>query len=85
MTLLILKFIDFYYRIKTQMSIYSGFATRNQEQTYDKMLYNLISTLLLRLGKFYKREPVDENTFLKIVFDQEKSLRKMEKHKVILD
>jgi N-acetylmuramic acid 6-phosphate (MurNAc-6-P) etherase len=66
------------------MSIYSGFATRNQEQTYDKMLYNLISTLLLRLGKFYKREPVDENTFLKIVFDQEKSLRKMEKHKVIL-
>jgi hypothetical protein len=66
------------------MSIYSGFATRNQEQTYDKMLYNLISTLLLRLGKFYKREPVYENTFLKIVFDQEKSLRKMEKHKVIL-
>jgi len=37
------------------MSIYSGFATRNQEQYYDKMIYNLISTLLLRIVKFYKR------------------------------
>jgi hypothetical protein len=52
------------------MSIYSGFATRSLEQYYDKMLYNLLSTLLLRLTKFYKREPVDEGTFLKIIFDQ---------------
>ena len=59
------------------MSIYSGFATRSLEQYYDKMLYNLISTLLLRLTKFYKREPVEENAFLKIIFDQEKSLRKI--------
>lgn len=41
------------------MSIYSGFATRNLEQYYDKILYNLISTLLLRLSKFYKHEQVD--------------------------
>lgn len=46
------------------------------------MLYNLISTLLLRVTKIYKREPVDETSFLKIVFGHEKSLRKMEKRKV---
>ena len=40
------------------MSIYSGFATRAQEQYYDKILYNLISTLLLRLSKFYNNERV---------------------------
>lgn len=49
------------------MSIYSGFATRNLEQFYDRMLYNLLSTLLLRVTKIYKREAVDEGAFLKIV------------------
>ena len=37
------------------MSIYSGFATRNQEHFYDQIVYNLISTLLLRVAKFYRR------------------------------
>lgn len=64
------------------MSIYSGFATRNLEQFYDRMLYNLLSTLLLRVAKLYKREPVDEPAFLKIVLGHEKNLRKMEKRKV---
>jgi hypothetical protein len=64
------------------MSIYSGFATRNLEQFYDRMLYNLLSTLLLRVTKIYKREPVDEQAFLKIVLGHEKNLRKMEKRKV---
>lgn len=41
------------------MSIYSGFATRSLEQYYDQMIYNLLSTLLLRMTKLYKREPVD--------------------------
>lgn len=41
------------------MSIYSGFATRNQEHFYDKILYSLISTLLVRVSKFYKNEEVD--------------------------
>lgn len=36
------------------MSIYSGFATRNQEKHYDKILYNVISTLMVRVLKFYK-------------------------------
>lgn len=51
--------IAFFIKLFDSMSIYSGFATRSQEQYYDKILYNLISTLLLRLSKFYKREPVD--------------------------
>lgn len=59
------------------MSIYSGFATRNLEQYYDKILYNLISTLLLRLSKFYTNEYVEESIFLKIIFDHESTLRKL--------
>ncbi len=46
------------------------------------MLYNLLSTLLLRVSKIYKREAVDEAAFLKIVLGHEKNLRKMEKRKV---
>ena len=46
------------------------------------MLYNLISTLLLRVTKVYKREPVDEHSILLIVFGHEKSLKKMVKRKV---
>jgi len=49
------------------MSIYSGFATRNQEQFYDKILYNVISTLLVRISKFYKGESIEENNFFKII------------------
>lgn len=51
--------LGLFIKLFDSMSIYSGFATRSQEQYYDKILYNLISTLLLRLSKFYKREPVD--------------------------
>ena len=59
------------------MSIYSGFATRNQESYYDQILYNLISTLLVRISKFYRGEEVDENSFLKIVTNHEKALKKL--------
>ena len=37
------------------MSIYSGFATRTQENYYDQILYNVISTLLVRISKFYQQ------------------------------
>lgn len=59
------------------MSIYSGFATRNQENYYDQILYNLISTLLVRISKFYRGEEVEENSFLKIVVNHEKTLKKL--------
>jgi len=59
------------------MSIYSGFATRSLEQYYDKILYNLISTLLLRLSKFYTHQPVEDSVFFKIVQEHEATLRKL--------
>lgn len=65
------------------MSIYSGFATRNQENYYDQILYNLISTLLVRISKFYRGDDVDENSFLKIITNQERVLKKLEKRKVL--
>ena len=64
------------------MSIYSGFATRNQENYYDQVLYNVISTLLTRITKFYHNDDIDENSFLKIITNQERTLRKLEKRKV---
>jgi hypothetical protein len=38
------------------MSIYSGFATRHQEQTYDHLLFDLIDVLQRRIIKFYTAE-----------------------------
>lgn len=52
------------------MSIYSGFATRTQENYYDQVLYNVISTLLMRISKMYRDEAVDENSFMKIIANQ---------------
>ena len=42
----------------------------------------MISTLLTRITKFYRKENIDENSFLKIINNQEKTLRKLEKRKV---
>lgn len=64
------------------MSIYSGFATRTLENYYDQLLYNILSTLLTRISKFYRAEEIDESSFRKIVMNQEKTLRKLEKRKV---
>jgi len=36
------------------MSIYSGFATRELEHTYDRALYNMLYLLQLRLARFMK-------------------------------
>ena len=41
------------------MTVYSGFATRNEEKHYDKVLYNVISTLMVRIVKFYKSDQID--------------------------
>ena len=52
------------------MSIYSGFATRTQENYYDQILYNIISTLLVRISKFYQNETVNDHSFFKILTSQ---------------
>lgn len=59
------------------MSIYSGFATRVQENYYDELLFHIISTLLTRIIKFYQKQDIDEQSFLKIVYSQEKALSKL--------
>lgn len=44
---------------KNKMSIYSGFATRQQEQSYDNLILDLISVLQRRIIKFYVGEEAD--------------------------
>ena len=41
------------------MSIYSGFATRQQEHSYDCLLYDLIEVLQRRIIKFYTGQEAD--------------------------
>jgi hypothetical protein len=45
--------------INNKMSIYSGFATRAQEELYDNCLDSLLSILQRRIIKFYQDEPAD--------------------------
>ena len=45
------------------MSVYSGFATRANEQQYNKQVVNLIKVLQRRVIKFYLSEPADEDAF----------------------
>ena len=45
------------------MSVYSGFATRGQENKYNFLLETLLVTLKKRIMKFYKQEECDENKF----------------------
>lgn len=64
------------------MSVYSGFATRNQEMVYDSLIGNLLAAMALRIVKFYKQEAVDEKKFRGVVEHQHKYLKKLEKRKV---
>lgn len=41
------------------MSIYSGFATRQQETAYDGLVEDLILVLQKRILKFYNHEQTD--------------------------
>ena len=47
------------------MSIYSGFANRQLETNYNKLLENIIKILSNRLIRFYENISVDENNFFK--------------------
>lgn len=41
------------------MSIYSGFATRRQEEAYDSLVVDLITVLQRRIIKFYLGQETD--------------------------
>ena len=65
------------------MSIYSGFATRQQEQTYDGLLLNLIDVLQRRIVKFYVGQEADEQKFHSILSSIQHHLLKMEHNKYL--
>ena len=65
------------------MSIYSGFATRQQEQTYDSCVESIIFILQKRLLKFYRNEKADENKFLSALCKIHAQMKSMENHKYL--
>jgi len=65
------------------MSIYSGFATREQETLYDETITSLLRMLCRRLLKFYEGEHSDDTSFAMAVTKAQRVLRRQEKHKYL--
>jgi hypothetical protein len=65
------------------MSIYSGFATRAQEETYDQCIDSLLYILQKRIIKFYRNEEADEERFVALVLKIHHQLKNMEPHKYL--
>ena len=65
------------------MSIYSGFATRLQEETYDSCINTLIFILQKRIMKFYEQAEVDEPKFIAAVIKVHAQLKNMENNKYL--
>ena len=65
------------------MSIYSGFATRQQEQTYNNLALDLFEVLQRRLLKFYLGQEVDEHKFNTVLSTLHGHLSKMEQSKYL--
>lgn len=63
------------------MSVYSGFATRQQELKYNGLLENLVIALKKRLIKFYNQEPCDESKFKLLIKKLYKKMFLLEKGK----
>lgn len=65
------------------MSIYSGFATRHQEETYDDCIDSIIYIFQKRLMKFYKGERADEEKFVSALSKIHSQMKSMETHKYL--
>ena len=65
------------------MSIYSGFATRFQEESYDHCIDSLLYVLQKRVIKFYQNEPADDDKFANLVIKLHHQMRSMEKSKYL--
>jgi len=63
------------------MSIYSGFATRQQEHKYNNLIETLIIALKKRIQKFYLGDGCDEGKFKLLVKKIYKKMFVMEKGK----
>ena len=65
------------------MSIYSGFATRHQEEKYDECLDSVLYILQKRIIKFYSNEKADEEKFMTILSKLHLQMKNMETHKYL--
>ena len=65
------------------MSIYSGFATRFQEESYDHCIDSLLYILQKRMIRFYSGEPAEEDKFIAVVMKLNQQMKKMEKSKYL--
>lgn len=65
------------------MSIYSGFATRFQEEAYDHCIDSLLYILQKRIIKFYQNEQADEEKFITLVLKLCSQMKNMEKNKYL--
>ncbi|CAD8090590.1 unnamed protein product [Paramecium primaurelia] len=63
------------------MSVYSGFATRQLEGQYNKLITSLLKILQRRIIKFYKNEQADEQQFKRVVEETLMKLNQMEHQK----
>jgi hypothetical protein len=59
------------------MSIYSGFATRQQEEAYDENINSLLYILQKRIIKFFKGEKVNDLKFIDLIAKMYANLRTM--------
>lgn len=66
------------------MSVYSGFATRQQETFYNKLIEKGFSLLCSRVVQFYKNEPcLEEIKWCKQMRKVQKYLTVMDKNKYL--
>ncbi|CAD8109715.1 unnamed protein product [Paramecium sonneborni] len=63
------------------MSVYSGFATRQLESQYNKLITSLLKIMQRRIIKFYKNEEADEKQFKRVVEETLMKLNQMEHQK----
>ena len=63
------------------MSVYNGFASRQQEVAYSKALYNTVFLLQLRIFKLFKGEKFDDIKFGKVLTKLYARLYSLEDHK----
>lgn len=65
------------------MSIYSGFATRTQENQYNKLVDGMVMLLKNRLIKFYLQKPTDEKQFAQKLQRLVCNMKHMESYKFL--
>jgi len=63
------------------MSVYSGFATRLQETSYDQLTHSLIQLLSLRVLSLYRSDPIDEISWIRDFGQVYRRLIRLEQHK----